>query len=169
MTLDHLKKGFWGYQKSSVYEYVTALEGDFSQKLMEQEAKARDSETQYQERVRQLEEELTTLRQQYEAQQAEQRMISSTLIEAKKYAETLKQEADAAAQAERQAWERELEQMHKALNQYRLQVRTLREQFSTMLQALDDQVEDFDQQAQATASDCPGRNMNLFHRKQEEA
>ena len=72
MTLDHLKKGFWGYKKSSVYEYVTTLEGEFSRKLMERDAQIRDSEALYQERIHQLEEELTTLRQQHEARQTQQ-------------------------------------------------------------------------------------------------
>lgn len=168
MTLDQLKKGFWGYQKSSVYAYITALEGEFSQKLMERDAQVRDSEALYQERIHHLEEELTTLRQQHESQQAEQLMISSALIEARKYAETLKQEADTAAREERQAWEAELEQMHKDLSQYRCQVRTLREQFASLLQSMDDQVQAFDDQVQATVSDCPGRNLKLFHRKPEE-
>ena len=35
MKLDQLKKGFWGYQKASVYEYITMMEEEFSEKLAE--------------------------------------------------------------------------------------------------------------------------------------
>ena len=32
MKLDQLKKGFWGYKKASVYEYITMMEEEFSEK-----------------------------------------------------------------------------------------------------------------------------------------
>ena len=35
MKLDQLKKGFWGYKKASVYEYITMMEEEFSEKLAE--------------------------------------------------------------------------------------------------------------------------------------
>ena len=35
MKLDQLKKGFWGYKKASVYEYINMMEEEFSEKLAE--------------------------------------------------------------------------------------------------------------------------------------
>lgn len=47
MKLDQLKKGFWGYKKASVYEYITMMEEEFSEKLAEKvtEQKPRRSST----------------------------------------------------------------------------------------------------------------------------
>lgn len=38
MRLDELKKGFWGYKKESVYNYVVALEEEASKRLAEKNA-----------------------------------------------------------------------------------------------------------------------------------
>ena len=40
MQLDELKKGFWGYQKEGVFQYITAREEEFSRRLLEKEAQA---------------------------------------------------------------------------------------------------------------------------------
>ena len=40
MRLEELKKGFWGYRKDAVFQYITEQEESFSQKLMEKEAQA---------------------------------------------------------------------------------------------------------------------------------
>lgn len=47
MKLDQLKKGFWGYKRASVYEYITMMEEEFSEKLAEKvtEQKPRRSST----------------------------------------------------------------------------------------------------------------------------
>ena len=37
MRLDELKKGFWGYQKESVYRYIVSLEEEVSKKIEERE------------------------------------------------------------------------------------------------------------------------------------
>ena len=37
MRLDELKKGFWGYKRDSVYQYVALMEEDFSAKLLEKD------------------------------------------------------------------------------------------------------------------------------------
>ena len=40
MQLEELKKGFWGYQKEGVFQYITAREEEFSRRLLEKEAQA---------------------------------------------------------------------------------------------------------------------------------
>ena len=37
MNLDNLQKGFFGYKKSSVYEYISSMEEEFSERLLEKD------------------------------------------------------------------------------------------------------------------------------------
>ena len=38
MRLEELKKGFWGYQKDAVFQYITQQEEAFTQKMTEKDA-----------------------------------------------------------------------------------------------------------------------------------
>ena len=40
MRLDELKKGFWGYKKESVYQYIAAMEDEAARKLVQQQEQA---------------------------------------------------------------------------------------------------------------------------------
>ena len=57
MQLDELKKGFWGYQKEGVFQYITAREEEFSRRLLEKEAQADQALQRAQTRVQELEQE----------------------------------------------------------------------------------------------------------------
>ena len=72
MKLDQLKKGFWGYQKASVYEYITMMEEEFSEKLAEKVTEQKNQEEQYRTQIAALEEELSRVRKELEAQKKEQ-------------------------------------------------------------------------------------------------
>ena len=87
MTLDELRSGFFGYQKASVYRYITSLEEQFSFKLVEKDAAAKRAAEQYQEKINQLEQELQAVREQCETQKNEQMVIAHTLLDAQRYAE----------------------------------------------------------------------------------
>ena len=103
MKTDELKTGFWGYKKFSVYQYINSLEEQFSAQLLEKDRESRAALEQAQQRVRQLEQEVADLRRQQESRQNEQMLISSTLMEAQRYSEQLKQESNAREQeAQRQ-------------------------------------------------------------------
>ena len=58
MKLDQLKKGFWGYKKASVYEYITMMEEEFSEKLAEKVTEQKTQEEQYRTQIAALEKEL---------------------------------------------------------------------------------------------------------------
>ncbi|MGI5959147.1 MAG: hypothetical protein ACOX60_07020 [Massiliimalia sp.] len=167
MKLDDLKKGFWGYQKSSVYQYIAFVEEEFSMKLMEKDAQLRTNEEQYCKRIRQLEEELQEIRQKYESQKEEEMMIASTLLDAQHFAQILRAETEQKEQEEYQKWEEELSKNQKELNQYHLRVMDLREKFCSLLHAMDEEVQNFEQQIQALKQASPDKNMTLFERKTE--
>ena len=39
MQISELKKGFWGYRKEDVYQYISTLNEEFSKKLLEKDEK----------------------------------------------------------------------------------------------------------------------------------
>lgn len=71
MKLDQLKKGFWGYKKASVYEYITMMEEEFSEKLAEKVTEQKTQEEQYRTQIAALEKELSRVRKELEEQKKE--------------------------------------------------------------------------------------------------
>lgn len=165
MKLDQLKKGLWGYQKASVYEYITMAEEEFSTKLAEKDAQHQKSEKQYQARIDALEQELRTVKEQLEQQRNEKLAIASTLVEATQYADALRQEAREQEQKEREAWEEKLAAAQQELEQYRGQVSQVRKMVRALLESMDGQAQGVEQQMEAVA--CPDHNMTLFERKSQ--
>lgn len=166
MELDKLKKGFFGYKKASVYEYIVFLEEEFSAKLMEKDAQNKANEEQYLSKIQQMEEELKELRQKCDTQHGEQTMIAATLVEAKRFAEQLKQES---AAKEEEAWkkfEKELKEKYRELKMYQDQIADIRKGFLEALRAMDEQLQEVEGTVEAAKSECPGRNMTLFERKE---
>ena len=43
MRLDEIKRGFWGYKKDSVYQYVALMEEDFSAKLLKKDEQLKEA------------------------------------------------------------------------------------------------------------------------------
>jgi predicted nucleic acid-binding Zn-ribbon protein len=167
MKLDQLKKGLWGFQKASVYAYITMAEEEFSAKLAEKDSRLEASEEQYRGRVEALEQELRTVKEALEQQRSEKMEIASTLLAATQYAETLRREAEETARKEREAWERQLAAAQRELEQYRRQVSGVRELLATLLRGMDDQTQDLEQKMEAVQATCPSHNMSLFERKRE--
>ena len=167
MKLDQLKKGLWGYQKASVYAYITMAEEEFSAKLAEKDSRHEASEEQYRSRIDALEQELRTVKEQLEQQRSEKLEIASTLLAATQYAETLRREAEETAQKERKDWEQQLAAARRELEQYRTQISHVRELMGTLLRGMDDQARDMEQQVEAVQAVCPSHNMTLFERKRE--
>lgn len=167
MKLDQLKKGLWGYQKASVYAYITMAEEEFSAKLAEKDSRHEASEEQYRSRIDALEQELHTVKEQLEQQRSEKLEIASTLMAATQYAETLRRNAEETARKEREAWEQELAAARRELEQYRGQISHVRELLHTLLRGMDDQAQSMEQQMETVQDACPGHNMTLFERKRE--
>ena len=129
MTLDELRSGFFGYQKASVYRYITSLEEQFSSKLVEKDAAAKRAAEQYQERINQLEQELQAVREQCETQKNEQMVIAHTLLDAQRYAEQMKQESAQKQQEAQRCLDEQVAEKNRELERYRSQVQELRKLF----------------------------------------
>ncbi len=169
MKLENLKKGLFGYQKASVYVCIAAIEEEFSNKLMEKEAQAKKEGEQYQIRIQQLEKELRNVRQECEKLKNEQMIISNTLLDAKRYAETLKKETEEKERTARQQLEEAIAQKQQEVNQYANQIQNIRETFRKLLNQLDAEVQGMEQQVETLKEEAPNRNMVLFQRKKESA
>ena len=55
MRLESLKKGFWGYKRDAVFQYITEQEELFSQKMAEKDAQLDRAGQQAQTRIQELE------------------------------------------------------------------------------------------------------------------
>lgn len=167
MTMNELKSGFFGYQKASVYQYITSLEEEFSARLAQQEEEARQAAEQYRQRIDQLEEELRAVRQQYEAQRNEQMVIASTLMEAQRYAGQLRQEAEERLQEEQQRLDEAAAAQNRELDQYRARVEELRESLLSMLREMDGAALRLEERIEEVQDSCPDHNLSLFSRRPE--
>ncbi len=136
MKLDQLKKGFWGYKKASVYEYINMMEEEFSEKLAGKVTEQREEE-EYRTQITSLEEELSRVRKELEEQKKEQMNVAAALMEAVRYKDELQQEAQEKMQEERAAWEKKLEEGAKELNGYQKQIAKVREMVQGLLQSMD--------------------------------
>lgn len=92
MRLDELKKGFWGYKKESVYQYIAAMEDKAARKLAQQQEQAEKEADKAQKRICELEEALKILREENKALYQDQIHISETLMEAQKYSRKMNEE-----------------------------------------------------------------------------
>ena len=148
MKLEELKSGWFGYQKSDVFQYITTLEAEFSQKLMEKDEEHRRLIDQYLQRIYQLEGELSQLKQQYEAQKNDQLHIADALLDAQRYREILQKETLRMEQEARAKLQEQLEEERARLERYRGQVKRLRELFGTVLQEMDGEAQKLELQAE---------------------
>lgn len=167
MKAAELKTGLWGYKKFSVYQYITALEEEFSAKLLEKDQESREALEQERQRAQQLDRELNELRQQYESLKEEHLLIANTLLEAQRYAEDLRSQTRAQEQAACQQLQEALEDRRAVLAQYDDRLGQLRALFRTMLQELDDSAAQMEPRVEALREAMPDGNMSLFQRSTE--
>lgn len=88
------QNSLFGYSKKSVFNYIAAMEAEFSQKLREKEQECQST-------VRELEERLEELKQENERLQSERREVAGALIDAKTFAAQLMEQAEAESRARR--------------------------------------------------------------------
>lgn len=167
MNLDNLQKGFFGYKKSSVYEYISSMEEEFSERLLEKDGDAKKKEEEYKEKIRQLESELQDVRKQLDGCKKEQMMIGDTLMDAKRYAEELKKKAYEEEEKERRKWEQAVAQNNLELDNYQKKISEVREHLIKTLQNMDEKAAELGTQIQEIKEECPNRNMTLFKLKDE--
>ena len=94
MRLESLKKGFWGYKRDAVFQYITEQEELFSQKMAEKDAQLDRAGQQAQARIQELERELLELARYREKVAALRETIQATLTGLEQHAEELEQQAE---------------------------------------------------------------------------
>ncbi len=91
MDITMLKSGLWGYQKSSVCQYIALINEEFSRKLMDTVEIHEQKERELREKIAQLEEETARLRE-------ERDQVSLIISEAQAFSDNLRRNAEAEAQ-----------------------------------------------------------------------
>ena len=162
MRLEELKKGFWGYKKEGVFQYITDLESTFSQKLLEKDAQMERMDQQAQTRIRELEEENSRLREEVSRIRGQYDQISTAILDARASAEALKAETQVQEEAARQTLRQALEQDLSLLDGYRANIKKLRESICATLEELNAQTHQLEQQAASLSEAAPTGNLALF-------
>lgn len=150
MRLDEIKKGFWGYKKESVCRYIAELEAEA---LAKKNDEIRQIEEVASRRIAELEESLRAAREENEAMRAEQACIADALIQAQKYAQQIRDEAD---EFEREAHDRvqaRVDQQLRELEEYSAAADVLKEQLHALLKDTLGKTEDIK------------RELNILHDK----
>ena len=164
MNIENLKTGLFGFKKTSVFQYISEIEERFSEKLAEKDEFARTNEAQYRARVAQLEADLLDARQQLDAQRNDQWMISATLLDAHRYADTLKKETEKTESAACRQLNDILRQKQLEIEHYAVQISELQAMFRELLRKMDHEAQLLCEHTQEVAAACPECNMSLFAR-----
>ena len=90
MNITELKKSLFGYSKESVYQYISYLNQEFSQKLLEKDSVSDNLVKELQERNSALEKEIESLRAENDTYKRMQSCISESIISAKNYENEIK-------------------------------------------------------------------------------
>ena len=167
MKSENLRIGLFGFQKASVFQYISAIEEEFSAKLMEKDAQTRKNDEQYLLRIRQLEEELSDVKEQFEKQKNEQMTIANTLLDAQLYAEFLKKETEEKEREEQQRLDDLVEKKQREVDAYQIQIQHIQEMLQTLLNKMDGETQELEQCEKTTKEKFPDQNMSLFLRKTE--
>ena len=137
MQISELKKGFWGYRKEDVYQYISTLNEEFSKKLLEKDEKTEGLLQSLQAKNAALEQELVTLKQENEKYEKMYFAVSDSIINAQSYAVQLKNETKEKEQALREQLEAEITSQHLKLESYVEQIKSLRAHLKCVLEDMD--------------------------------
>ena len=162
MRLEDLKKGFWGYQKEAVLQYIAAQEEACSLRLLEKDEQATQASLKAQARIQELEAEVQRLRQELGELRRMRDQIPQVMLDARASAQALQDQMNAQAQVAgdnlRQALDADLAQ----LARYREQIQALRQSLQEALEGMDRQAQQLQQQAQALEEESPEKDLQLF-------
>lgn len=167
MRMEELKRGFWGYQKESVYRCIASMEEEFSRRLLEKDEKASRAEEQFQARIAELAAELKAAREACEEQRRSHTSISDTLLKAQAYGQQLREETFHQEEETRRDIQRTAERQRAELAAYQEKLERLRGMFRTLLDELDGKAAMLEQQLKAAGDAAPQPTMSLFQRKPE--
>ena len=171
MRIDEMKKGFWGYKKESVFQYIAEQEETYSHRLQEQTASAEQQLQQYRKRVDELEEELRRMQAELSQARKHQDMISDALLEAQACAERMRMETQAREQAAQEAVRKTLSAEMAELDRYQAKIADLRRYLQQTLQEFSKAADRMEQKAAELTGESPAQNLTLFQRNpaQEDA
>ncbi len=153
MRMDELKRGFWGYKKDSVYNYIVTLEEEASRRVAEkdaridrQEAEFRrqiaELESAYKKKVVELDAMMASLQEENQALRDNQEFVFSTMLEAQKYADRLKADSVRQVQQAQEELSTAVEQENQQLDGYVKRIRQLRAMIRDLLEEFDDKAEE---------------------------
>lgn len=162
MRLEELKKGFWGYRKDAVFQYITEQEESFSQKLMEKEAQAVLVDQQAQARIQSLEQENRDLREELVQLRKRQNQNFQTILDARDSAKALKAESQAPEEAAREQVRLTLERELSELARYKKCVTALRESIQQAMSGLMRETAELEHRVEEVQEASPARNLTLF-------
>lgn len=172
MQMDHLKRGFFGYRKESVYRHIAEMEAEFSKRLMEKDAQAKQKEEELLGRIAALEAKVQSAEDECERHRSSQAAISGALLSAQAYADRLReqtlQEEEGARRriAEREAEQaRELDGYGEMLGRLRRSIHDLLEEMDGQVKGIQQEWELIDCQPAALGQEPPHQVMTLFQRK----
>ena len=118
MNITELKKSLFGYSKESVYQYISYLNQEFSQKLLEKDSVSDNLVKELQERNSALEKELESLRAENDTYKRMQSCISESIISAKNYENEIKDAAVLEGNRIRKTIEEETQRKEQLLKGY---------------------------------------------------
>ena len=162
MRLEELKKGFWGYRKDAVFQYIAQQEEQFTQKMADKDAQMEQRVQQDKARIQELEQENRALKEELARLRGQQDQISQAILDARSSAEALKAESAAKEEEAREAVRQELERDMAELGGYRDQIMALRKSIQAALGRMGQQAEEIEKQAEELLEAAPKGNLTLF-------
>ncbi len=142
MNLNELKKGFWGYKRESVYEFISNINEEFSQKLIEKDNNNEKHLKELKDRIAELELELSVTKKENETYQKMQYAVSNSIIEAQNYALEMKNETKKIEMNLRTKADERYESETKKLDEYSVSIENIRKVLKETLSGIDSELQD---------------------------
>ena len=162
MRLEEIKKGFWGYKKDDVFQYITELEDNLSEKIREKDARAEQADKQAQKRIQTLEDENRALKSELEKLRTQQDQISMAILDARASADAMKEVSRSMEEAARGEVKKTLENELSRIADYKEKVNGLKELIVRTLKEFEEKTEELEKQADEVKNASPEGNLSLF-------
>ena len=146
MRMDELEKGFWGYKKESVYNYIVSMEERTSQKLAEKDEELSQLENDSQQRITELESSLEAAQEEIERLRESQAPAFTTL---------LKDESVRREQKTQEELKMTVQLQTERVDVYSAKVHQLREAIRDMLREFESEADLMEQSAAALPPQAP--------------
>lgn len=147
-----LKSALFGYSKTSVCEYIAAVNEEFSQKLMESAEEHKKEKEEWKERTAALEQELAEYKKVHQD-------VATALMEAQRYASSLKQKAEADDSLFRAETERKHKMQTERLTAYITAINKLREGLAAFSIQTDEKLLEYLHQGTALLNEYEGTDV----------